>query len=134
MSERDADVIRDQFQAVNQRDWERAMSHYADEVVLVVDSGFGLETGTFEGKEAVGEWFGQWFRTFDTDYRFEIDELREVGDELFIHTNHGGSGRLSGAVVHDETSYLYRVRDGKIVGAKLFGTREEALEAAEGAE
>ena len=108
----------------------RAMGLYADEVVLVIHDSFLFETGTFEGKEAVGRWFGDFFASFE-DYRFEIDELRKIGDVFFMHANHGGSGRLSGAEVHAETFYLYDVRDGEIVRAELFGTREDALKAAE---
>jgi ketosteroid isomerase-like protein len=130
VSEADIDVVRDQFAAVNERDFDRVMRLYADNVVLVVHNSFGLETGTFEGKEAVGEWFGQWFRTFGRDYRFEIDEARMVGDAVFLHAQHGGTGRLSGAQVSDETSYLYRVSEGKVVRVELFGSRDEALEAA----
>ena len=66
-------VIRDQYAATNERDFERAMSYYADDVVLVIEEGV-LNTGTFEGKEAVGEWFGDWFRAFGSDYSFEILE------------------------------------------------------------
>ena len=130
MSSADVSVVRDQFDAVNERDFARAMSHYAEDVVLVVP-GEGLQSGTYEGKEAVGEWFGDWFRTFAADYRFEIDEARLLeGGVVFLHAHHGGSGRLSGVEVHGENSYLYRVKAGKIIRVGFFSTREEALEAA----
>jgi ketosteroid isomerase-like protein len=130
VSAEDIEVVREQFAAVNERDFERAMDGYADDVLLVVHSSFGIETGSFEGKEAVGNWFGQWFRTFAHDYRFEIDEAREIGDAIFIHANHGASGRASGVEVHAETSYLYWVRAAKVVRLELFAGRDEALEAA----
>jgi ketosteroid isomerase-like protein len=63
MSQADIDVVRDQFQAVNERDFERAMGHYADDVVLVVEGEAVANPGVHRGKEAVGEWFGDWFRT-----------------------------------------------------------------------
>ena len=78
------DVLREQFAATNERDFARAMSYYADDVVLVVEEGF-LNTGTFEGKEAVGEWYGDWFRAFGTDYRFEIEEIRELRAGPRVH-------------------------------------------------
>ena len=106
------------------------MSYYADDVVLVVEEGF-LNTGTFEGKEAVGEWYGDWFRAFGADYRFEIDEIRELRPGLvFMTANYGGSGRASGAQVTDRRSYLYRVADGKISRIQFFLTSESAIEAA----
>ena len=130
MSQADVEVIREQFDAVNRRDFDRAMSLYADDVVLVVHPSFGLETGTFEGKGRVGEWFGQWFRMFGRDYHFQIDEAREIGEVIFLHANHIGKGRASGAEVSDETSYLYRVNEGRVMRVGLFRAREEALEAA----
>jgi ketosteroid isomerase-like protein len=130
-SERDIAVVRDQFEAVNERDFERAMDHYADDVVLIVPPAESApEPGTFEGKDAVGEWFGNWFRAFRRDYRFEIEEARELGDLVFIVVKHGGKGRASGIEVGGELSYLYRVRDGKVAHVRIFPRREEALEAA----
>ena len=113
MSEHDIEVIRDQFAAVNERDFERAMSHYADDVVLVVRGDFVANPGTYEGKEAVGGWFGDWFQAFGRDYRFEIREARHLGGLIFIYATHGGSGRASGVEVRGASSYLYRVRDGR---------------------
>jgi ketosteroid isomerase-like protein len=131
VSEKDIDVIRDQFAATNERDFARAMGHYADDVVLVIQEGF-LNSGTFEGKEAVGGWFGDWFRAFGTDYRFEIKDAQDLGGGIvFLYARYGGSGRASGAHVHDESAYLYRIEGGKITRVQLFPTRDEALEAAE---
>ena len=132
MSESGLDVIREQYAATNRRDFTRVMDLYTDDVVLRVPRLEGLQNpGTYEGKEAVGEWFGDWFRTFAHDYRFEIQEIRELhGGLIFLFAAHGGSGRLSGAEVHSQNAYLYRVRDGKIAEVGFFGTPDEALEAA----
>jgi len=130
MSEEDISVVREQFDAVNRRDFERAMELYADDVTLVA-SPDSVKPGVFDGKDAVGEWFGDWFRTFDRDYRFEIDEARRLPEgPIYLHARHGGRGRLSGVEVHDENAYLYCVVDGKITRAGFFLTREEALRAA----
>jgi ketosteroid isomerase-like protein len=124
------EVIRKQYTATNERDFGRAMAFYAEDVVLVVEEGF-LNTGTFEGRDAVGEWFGDWFRAFGADYRFSVDEIRELAPGLvFLRATYGGSGRTSGAEVHDSRSYLYRVEDGLITRVQLFIAPEEALEAA----
>lgn len=124
------DVVADHYVATNERDFERAMSHYADDVVLVVEEGF-LSTGSFEGKEAVGEWFGDWFRAFAADYRFETEQIRELEPGLvFLVARYGGTGRASGAEVSDRRAYLYRVRDGKITRVQLFVEPESAIDAA----
>lgn len=129
------DVVVDQFEAVNERDFQRAMDGYAEDVILVVPPGEGApEPGTYEGKEAVGRWFGNWFQSFGRDYLFEIEEARMIGDRVFIHARHGGHGRLSGIEVRSELSYLYRVRAGKVVRVEIYPTREQALAAADGPE
>jgi ketosteroid isomerase-like protein len=130
VSQADVDVVLDQFAAVNERDFARAMDRYADDVVLVVP-GEGIHAGTFEGKRAVGDWFGDWFGTFDRDYRFEIEEARELPDgPILLVAQHGGRGRLSGAEVRGENAYLYRVYNGKVSRVGFYATREEALGAA----
>jgi ketosteroid isomerase-like protein len=125
------DAVRDQFAATNARDFKRAMGMYAEHVTLTVSADTGPNPGVYEGKEAVGEWFGDWFRTFGADYHFDVDEARELeGGAVFLHANHGGTGRLSGVEVRGENFYLYRVRDGRIVRVGFFASREAALEAA----
>jgi ketosteroid isomerase-like protein len=134
MSQEDVEVVRDQFEAVNERDFARAMSYYADDVELFVSPEAYLEAGTFKGREAVGEWFGNWFRTFQRDYHFEIEEARDLGDAVLLVASHRGHGRTSGVEVHGRTGYLYRVRNGKIVRAELHPTRDRAVDAARASE
>jgi ketosteroid isomerase-like protein len=133
VSEKDMAVIREQYDATNRRDFSRAMELYADEVVLIVPPSIeGIQNpGTYRGKDAVGEWFGDWFRTMSRDYSFEIQEMRELeGGLILMSATHGGSGRRSGVPVQGENNYLYRVRDGEITEVGFFGSREDALQAA----
>jgi ketosteroid isomerase-like protein len=123
----DVEVVLDQFAAVNERNFERAMSLYAEDVELVVDPRAFLEGGTFMGRDAVGEWFGNWFRTFEPGYRFDIEEARDLGDAILLVASHQGRGRTSGAEVQGQTSYLYRVRDGRIVRVEIHASRDDAL-------
>jgi ketosteroid isomerase-like protein len=132
VSEADIAVIREQYEATNRRDFGHVMDLYADGVVMRVPRVEGVQNpGTYKGKEAVGEWFGDWFRTFSDDYHFEIQEIRELeGNLIFMTATHGGTGRLSGVEVHSENGYLYRVRDGKITEVGFFATPKDALAAA----
>ena len=128
---RDVEIVRDQFAAVNERDFPRAMDHYAEDVELVVDPGAFLEGGTFRGRDAVGDWFGNWFATFEPSYRFDIDEAREIGEVVLLIASHRGRGRTSGVEVARQTGYHYRLRDGKIMRVEIFASPAKALEAAE---
>lgn len=115
MGHSNVEVIRDQYAATNERNWERAMSHYAEDVVLEV-RGVGLRSGTFDGRDAVGRWFGDWFDTFERDAHFEITELdeREDGSVLLV-ADHHARGRGSGVEVEGKVIWLYHLREGKIV-------------------
>jgi ketosteroid isomerase-like protein len=130
MSQENVEVVLDQFAATNERDFQRAMGHYAEDVQLVVDPAAFLDGGTFTGREAVGEWFGNWFRTFEPGYHFEIEEARDLGGVILLVAAHHGRGRTSGAEVQTQMGYLYTVRGGKIVRAELYRSRAAALEAA----
>ena len=77
----------------------------------------------------MGEWFGNWFRTFEPGYHFDIEEARDLGGAILLVASHHGRGRSSGAEVHGQTSYLNRVRDGRIVRAEIHHSRDDALDA-----
>jgi ketosteroid isomerase-like protein len=129
VAEQDVQLVRDQFAATNERDFGRAMELYAEEVSMDVQG--GLNPGSFEGKKAVGRWFGDWIGTFEPGYSFEIEEAQDLGNgRVFLYATHGGRGRVSGAEVHGDTTYLYRVRDGLIVRVELFFDQAEGREAA----
>jgi len=130
MSQQNVDVVCDQFAATNERDFPRAMSHYAEDVELVVHPDAFLERGTFKGRDAVGRWFANWLTTFEPGYRFHIDEARDLGDVVVLIATHHGRGRTSGVEVQGQTGYLHRLRDGKVVRVELYPGRAEALEAA----
>jgi ketosteroid isomerase-like protein len=122
----DAEVIRDQYAAVNERDWPRSMSHYAEDVELVVSS--GIMAGTHKGRDAVGAWFGDWFSSFARDARFDITELTELDDgSILLVADHHASGRASGIEVEDTVHWRYHLRNGKITHVRGFETREDAL-------
>jgi ketosteroid isomerase-like protein len=128
---RNVEIVVGQFEAVNARDFAAAMEAYAEDVTLIAHGALGEMVGrAATGKRAVGEWFGDWFRQFAQDYRFQIEDARGSGDHVFLVATHGGRGRASGAPVEGETAYAYTVREGKICRVELFSDRDEALAAA----
>jgi ketosteroid isomerase-like protein len=131
MTQENLAIVRDLYAATNERDFRRAMSHYAEDVELVVPPGSTILAGTFNGRDQIGRWFGDWFATFDKDARFEIEELIEVDDSsVLLIATHRARGRASGAEVAGDVLWLYRLRDGKIEYVRGYDARSEALEAA----
>jgi ketosteroid isomerase-like protein len=130
MSQENLEIVLDQYAATNERDFERVMSHYADDVELVAREPW-IQTGRFRGREAVGRFFGDWLSTFDHDATFDVKEARELPTgAVLIVADHYARGRASGVEVHGTVVWVYRLRGGKIIGVEGFPSREEALEAA----
>jgi len=129
MAKENVEVVRDQYAATNERDFKRVMSHYAEDVELVVH-GQGIRAGTFKGRDAVGRWFGDWFSSFDHDARFEVKELAELEEEsVLVAADHHARGRASGVEVHGVFVWLYRLRQAKIIRVDGYASRDEALAA-----
>ena len=128
MSQRNVDVVVGTFENTNARDFEAVMGAYADDVVLGLhDDLVALGSEGAVGKEAVGEWFGDWMRTFERDYRFEVEEARDLGDRVFVIATHHGRGRLSGAPMRRRAGWVYTVRDGHITRIDVYSDPESAL-------
>ncbi|HEY4427461.1 MAG TPA: nuclear transport factor 2 family protein [Solirubrobacteraceae bacterium] len=127
MSQQNVEIVRDQYDATNERDFRRVMSHYAEDVEMVVP--FGLRAGTFKGRRAVGEWFGDWLATFDEDARFDIEEIVGKGALVLLIARHRATGRASGVAVARAVCWVYRIEAGKIKLVQAYESRDEARKA-----
>jgi ketosteroid isomerase-like protein len=134
MSHENVEVVAKHFGDTNARDFAAVMEAYADDVRLVLHGDrLALFGATVTGKEAVGEWFGDWFRQFGRDYRFDIEESRDFGDRVLVVATHHGRGRDSGVPVEERWAYVYTVCEGKVTRVELWGdrnAREAAVESA----
>ena len=124
------DVIRDYFEAANRREFDTVMAVYADDVVMVIPADW-LVGGTFEGKEAVGRWFGDWYRTFDGGPHFEPLRIEGVGDAVVLSAQARSRGGMSGVELESTYHYVFRLREGKIAHLQFYGDWAQALAAAE---
>ncbi len=129
LSQRAMEIVLADLDNVNRRDWAAALAAYDEDVVLFVSASSGPDVGVFRGREAVGKWFGDWFRVFGTGYRFEVEQMRGVGDRVFVALSHHGHGRASGAEVEQITGTVFTVRAAKIVRVELYDSPAEALKA-----
>ena len=60
-------------------------------------------------------------------YRFQIEEMQEVGERVFTVAHHSGRGRSSGVALDWSLAYAFTIHAGKI--ARLYATRADALKA-----
>jgi ketosteroid isomerase-like protein len=131
MSKENIEIVIKTFEDTNARDFVAVMNAYADDVTLILHEDLGPPSNTATGKAAVGEWFGDWFRQFGPDYRFDIEESHGSGDRVFLVATHHGRGRTSGVPVEQRTAYIYTVREGKLSRVEVWRDRDAAFAAFE---
>ncbi len=130
MSQENVEIVVGQFENVNAREFGAVMDAYADDVVLVLHGDVGGVGGEGAvGKPAVGKWFGDWFNSFDSSFRFEIHEVRDLGDQVLIVATLHARGRSSGVPVTLKAGWIYAVRNGKVVRCDAYSDPEGAFEA-----
>lgn len=129
VSRADVEVVLGQYAATNERDFARVMSLYADDVELIVREPW-MNPGVYNGREAVGDWFGDWFTTFASDATFDVTEARELPTgEVLVVAEHHARGRASGVEVRGTIVWVYRLENGRIDRVEGFPTSDAALEA-----
>ena len=127
MSQENVEVVREQFQATKRRDFARPMADWADDIEVVARGG-DINSGTYTGREAVGEFFGARFRAFRAVH-FELLEIRDGGDSVAVAARRRAQGRYSGIDATEDFFCEYRLRGGKIVRITFHRTWSEALAA-----
>jgi ketosteroid isomerase-like protein len=88
-----------------------------------------LEGKSYRGPEGVREMFAD----FDEDWeelRIEIDEMRDVDDEVVVICRLRSRGRTSGVDLEVPIGFVWRFRDGKAVYARSYSEPADALRAA----
>jgi ketosteroid isomerase-like protein len=129
MSQENVETVREIYEDMNRRNWGAVLAAMDEDVVLVVHESVGPDAGVFRGRDAASRWFAEWFLAFAKDYRFDLDDVRSIGDRVFIAARHHGHGRSSGADVEQVNAQLLSLHNGKVVEMELYGSPTEALKA-----
>ena len=134
MSEENVAVVREAFLAFGAGDPRKAQSaaqrifHSAIEWDMSGVAGWP-EKRVYRAQE-VGAFLQAWADSW-RDWRFDVEEVREAGDEgVFSAIHEVGIGLESGASVDQHRYFATTVRGGRIVRVRMFSDRTEALEAA----
>jgi ketosteroid isomerase-like protein len=129
----EVEFLRDGYEALQRGDFEtftalsRERLHPHFEFHLVWDG------RVLRGLEGTLEWLSDTRETWD-DYSQEIAEIADLGDDVLVVLRLSARGGESGVPVGQELAVLWTFSDGKAVLARSFTTKEEALDAAGGAD
>jgi ketosteroid isomerase-like protein len=129
MSQENVEVVRQAYEAFNLRDLDALAQLTEPAWVMDWSRSIGPQRGVYRGRAGVEEWIAAISEAFES---FEILPLEYVGveDRIVIPTRVKGRGRGSGVVVDAEGATLWELERGKVARLTLYGTRQEALEAA----
>jgi ketosteroid isomerase-like protein len=88
-----------------------------------------MDSGIVHGREELVRIIGEWVGEFD-DWREEIDEIRDLGRQVYVVATQRGRGKVSGIEVETRYALLYEVRGDQITRMTMFREPAEALAAA----
>jgi uncharacterized protein len=115
------------YAAFNRRDLDEVLRVF-DPQVEVHDPPEMPDSAIHRGREAV---MRDWQRTFDSfeEFLIEIEECRDLGDELLLLLRYRGRGRGSGVTVDAPMAHVVTIKNGKLLRLRQFLDRRQALEA-----
>ena len=87
------------------------------------------ERKTYEGAEGIREFLDEWGEAWG-EWRLEVVELKDAGDEVVAILHQSGTSKTTGLVVDMDFAQVWTVEDGKQTRARMYRDPEEALRAA----
>jgi len=108
------------YAAVNERDRDAITALTAPDILVETT------VEAFRGPESLLDWLDDGDDAFD-DFRVELLEVEELGDDVVASMRQRGRGRVSGAEVDDQITHVWTLRDGRAIRMKSFARREDAV-------
>jgi ketosteroid isomerase-like protein len=123
-----AAIVRGGFEAFENGDIEDVLARFDEDVVIRQPPELFDAPSTQRGHAGVLEAFAIWPEQWD-DFRVEILDIEEHGDQVLVKSLNHGRSKDSGIEVATRFSFVFRVRDGRITHWRIYVREEEALEA-----
>ncbi len=127
MSQENVEIVRAVVEAINRRDWDRALKDAAPDFEFDASRAVGPVHGV-RGLDQVRQAFEEFHAPWET-YRYEVDQFIEAGDHVVTPFTNNFRGR-EGIEVQARAAYVWTFRDGAIANLCFYRERDEALEAA----
>src|SRR5205809_6705609 len=128
MSQENVEVVRSAHEAFNRGGPDAALP-YLDPQLEWHDVPDQPDATVHHGHEGFLQAFGVFLEPF-AEFTVEPEELRDLDDYVLVVGRTRGRGRDSGAEFTQDVASLWTLRDGKVVQARFYRSRSEALEAA----
>jgi ketosteroid isomerase-like protein len=127
VSQENIRIVQGAFAAYFRGD-EQGLRAIVDPEVTVTTRPDQPDVSDHHGVDGLIAFLGEWAEAWD-EYTFEVQRVREVGDLVIASTRQRGQGKRSGVPIDDEVTFVFSVRNGRIVRLQMFGVEQQALEA-----
>ena len=129
VSEPNVELARRVFDTFADRDLPGMLAVMAEDVeFLPVTANIATGGLPYRGHEGIRQYFADAARLWG-DLRLFPDEIRPVSESVVV-TLGRIHARGGGMILDRPTGWVWVMRDGKIASGRVFGTHEEAIEAA----
>lgn len=127
MSQENVQLVMRCFELFSRGEME-AMLQWIDPAIETIE-GVELPGATrYVGHAGLAMAYEHWASQWD-DFRMDVEDMIDAGNEVVMVTRHHGRGRASGAAVQAVVAYVWTLDDGKVVRFRIFSTKAQALEA-----
>jgi ketosteroid isomerase-like protein len=127
VSDANVEAVRRSWEAFDRGDLDAFFADTADEIEFEEDPAFP-EAGVYRGRDEISGYLAS-FQEHMAEHRFEVEELRDLGDRVLALLHETARGTTSGADVDQRPAFLYDFRDGLIVRVRAYLDRAEAFAA-----
>ena len=134
MSDAKLELARASVEAWGQRDaeWFIANSTPDFEFFPAILTGVEGQGSSVRGAEGIRQFFSDLDEPWES-FQIDVDEYREIGEQVVCVTRLRAKGRGSGVELDQSVAMALWFRDGKLARAQSFLDVDQALSAAEGA-
>ena len=128
MSRENVEVVRRGLEAFRRSDFEGVFAIFSPEVVVYSNPDEPGAKRRYEGWDGVLEYLSNWFSGWE-DYLVEPQEFIDLGDHVVVDAREVGIAEQSGIRVAQGYSHTLKLREGKVVEWRMFGSLKQALDA-----
>ena len=128
MSRENVDVVRRIYEAFARGDLAEGLSQLHPEIEWrepPESPGAGVYRGHDGVRRSYEAWKGNW-----ADYRLDVEELIDAGDEVLVRCRQRVRAKASGAELEQPLFGVWTLRDGAVVRMRMFHDEREARDAA----
>ena len=129
MPRENLEIVREMYDRRERGDMHAGEFVHPDIAFVRIGSELPDFAGEWHGidglRQATAEYLNVW-----EDYRFEVEEMIDLGDRVLVLERQTARGKRSGAIISQDVGTLLTLRDGLIERWEYYWERPEALAAA----